>query len=81
MPDFDSGISRYIHARAVVDVFFPVDAKGNEYCCCEQCYLYSSSSRKCKLTNDVCSFPSKYVSGACPLQRIEVEKIEEFPFT
>lgn len=29
MANFDTGISRYVHATATVDVWFPVDHKGN----------------------------------------------------
>ena len=30
MADFESGVASYIHAQATVDVFFPVDKRGNE---------------------------------------------------
>lgn len=69
--NFDSGISRYIHAQAAVTVHFPVDEKGNEYICCEACRYYSMNIRRCKLTDEVIVFPGKYVGGECPLERQE----------
>lgn len=65
---FDNGISAYIHAQAVVDVYFPIDAKGNEYICCEQCEFFSTNTRRCGLTHKVSEFPNKYVGGNCPLE-------------
>ena len=68
---FDSGISKYIKARATVTVYFPVDEKGNPHINCEMCHLYSGTSKRCKLTDEVIAFPSKYVGGRCPLVEIE----------
>jgi hypothetical protein len=65
---FESGVARYVHAVAVVDVFFPVDFKGSEHCYCTQCKYFQSQSRKCGLTHEVSEFPERYVGSHCPLQ-------------
>lgn len=71
MQQFESGISDYVHAVAKVDVYFPVDHRGNAYCNCEQCTFYRTTSRSCALTDQPCTFPSKYVGGACPLVPVD----------
>ena len=38
MPDFESGVESYIHGQATVDVYFPVDKRGDADICCYQCY-------------------------------------------
>lgn len=68
---FESGIGSYVHAMARVNMYFPVDHKGNAYCCCEQCDFYRTNSRSCALTNSPCTFPSKYVGGECPLMPVD----------
>ena len=71
MANFDSGVRGYVHAQAVVDVYFPIDAKGNEYACCEQCPYFRTGSSSCALNDKKCAFPSKYVGEWCPLNRVE----------
>lgn len=73
---FESGVASYIHATATVDVFFPVDARGNAYVCCEQCFFYRDGTRRCALTGDVSAFPAKYVGATCPLETITDENGE-----
>lgn len=68
---FESGISDYVHAVAKIDVYFPVDSRGNSHICCEQCFYYRESSHSCALNHEVCSFPSKYVGGMCPLVSVD----------
>ena len=70
---FESGIKRYVKARAVVEVNFPVDDRDNEYIRCEYCPFYSISSRRCRLTEEVVPFANKYVGGNCPLELVESE--------
>ncbi len=72
----DTGVSGYVHARASVDVYFPIDRKGNAVVCCTQCDQYVSSTRRCGLTHKVCEFPEKYVSGYCPLEIVEEDTNE-----
>lgn len=71
MKDFSTGISAYVHAQAVVDVYFPVDAKGNSDISCSQCYYFRESSKRCGLNWEICAYPNKYVGDGCPLQRID----------
>ena len=70
MADFESGIQTYIHAEAVVSVFFPVDWKGNPDICCDQCYYFRRNYKTCGLNGEVCQYPSKYVGGSCPLNPV-----------
>ena len=73
MACFDSGVSRYIKAAAVVEVGFPVDWRGSVEIACKHCKFYESAKRKCWLTQDVVNFPDKYVGDTCPLQPITEE--------
>lgn len=74
MSGFETGISRYVHATATVDVYFPVDARGVPAICCEQCPYYRVNSRRCGLTDRVCAYPGKYVGAGCPLREVKGEK-------
>lgn len=71
MSDFSSGVSEYIHAQATVDVFFPVDFKGNADICCNQCFFFRRNYQTCGLNGEVCQYPQKYVGGSCPLKAVE----------
>lgn len=71
MADFESGVFSYIHARAVVDVCFPVDRKGNADVSCNQCPYFRRSSRSCALNDRMCAYPEKFVGRDCPLKRVE----------
>ena len=81
MAHLDSGVTAYVHAQALVDVYFPVDSRGNEDISCRQCYFYrGDSSNRCGLNHEVCAYPNKYVGDGCPLYRVdddtgEIEKI------
>lgn len=75
MANFENGIADYVHATAVVDVFFPVDFKGNAAICCDQCYYYRRTYQTCGLNGEVCQYPSKFVGGSCPLKPAD-DKIE-----
>lgn len=66
--NFDSGIDRYIKGTAKVEVFFPVDRKGNADISCAQCFFYREASRRCSLTGQISEYPTKYVGGHCPLE-------------
>lgn len=69
--EFPDGIASYIHAQAVVDVFFPVDDKGRADISCSQCYFFKEYSKRCGLNNEVCAYPNKYVGSSCPLVRVD----------
>lgn len=73
MANFDSGVARYIHAKAIVDVFFPVDARGNADISCSQCYYFRRNYKTCGLNGEVCQYPEKYVGASCPLGEVEEE--------
>lgn len=73
MANFESGVASYIHAQAKVDVFFPVDARGNADISCNQCYYFRRSYRTCGLNGEVCQYPEKYVGASCPLEEVEEE--------
>lgn len=71
--NFESGVSSYIHAQALVDVYFPVDVKGYADISCSQCYFFRESSKRCGLNWEVCQYPNRYVGGSCPLHRVDDE--------
>lgn len=73
MASFESGVASYIHAQAKVDVFFPVDARGNADISCNQCYYFRRQSRSCALNGEICQYPEKYVGASCPLWEAEEE--------
>lgn len=77
MGDFESGVASYIHARAVVDVFFPVDKRGVEDVCCYQCYYFRRNYQTCGLNGEICQYPSRYVGSNCPLKFAYKIKDEE----
>ena len=77
MAFFESGVASYIHAVAKVDQYFPVDSRGNAHICCEECFFYRDSSRSCALNHESCTFPSKYVGGACPLIQVDDKQAAE----
>nr|DAJ03908.1 MAG TPA: hypothetical protein [Caudoviricetes sp.] len=68
MAYFEGGVSRYIKATATVEVYFPVDLKGNAYICCDACQFYRKSSSRCGLTNEPMLWSGRYVGGDCPLK-------------
>ena len=67
MASFDTGIFEYIHARAIVEVNFPVNKNGTAEVNCNQCSFYRDGSHRCSLTGKVSAYPGKYVGDACPL--------------
>lgn len=64
---FESGVASYVRGRAVITVYFPVDAKGNADTSCVRCFYYSESSKRCLQNNEKPAYPSRYVGDACPL--------------
>ena len=67
MPNFDTGVSRFIKGVAEVENFFPVDHRGNADLSCSQCKFYRISTRRCNLTGDLINYPDKYLGATCPL--------------
>lgn len=74
MANFDSGVKEYIIGRAVVEVGFPVDYKGNADISCRQCQFFRKNYSTCGLNGTVCAFPEKFVGENCPLERVEKEE-------
>lgn len=77
MARFDDGVKRYIKARAVVVVGFPVDWRDNPEIACKHCQFYIHSTRKCGLTQSVVNYPEKYVGHDCPLEEVIEEQENE----
>ena len=73
MPNFESGVKRYITGYAVVDVSFPVDWRDNPDISCNQCKFYSRSTGRCNLTQEISEYPTKFVGSHCPLIIKEIE--------
>ena len=71
MANFDNGVARYVMARAVVEVGFPVDFKGNAEIACKHCPFFVRSTQRCGLNQEIVNFPDRYVGVNCPLERIE----------
>lgn len=73
MANFESGVFSYVKAYAVVEVNFPVDAKGNSEICCKHCPYLSSNERMCQLNKMPIAYPNKFVGDNCPLIKKEEE--------
>ena len=71
MANFETGVASYVHAQATVDVFFPVDWKGNADISCNQCFFFRRNYSTCGLNGEVCQYPQKYVGSWCPLKPVE----------
>lgn len=71
MANFDTGVSRYIKTRAVVEVYFPVDWRGSEEIACKHCPFFVRSTQRCGLTQQVVNFPDRYVGESCPLEEVK----------
>ena len=71
MANFETGVSSYVHAQALVDVYFPVDDKGRSDISCSQCYFFREAAKRCGLNWEIVAYPNKYVGTSCPLQRVD----------
>ena len=67
MANFETGVANYVHAVGEVEVYFPVDHRGNADISCSQCFFFREASRRCGLTGEVSQYPTKYVGTSCPL--------------
>ena len=74
MACFDTGVSRYIKMRAVIEQSFPVDWKGNVDISCKHCEFYVRATQRCALAQKVVNYPEKYRGECCPLEFVEEEK-------
>lgn len=71
MASFESGVASYITGRAVIEVHFPVDFKGNADISCRQCPYFRASYSTCGLNGQVVAYPTKFVGDGCPLEAAE----------
>lgn len=67
MANFESGVAGYIRGVATIEVYFPVDAKGNAEVNCYQCEMFHRSTNRCGINGKLCAYPQKYVGQYCPL--------------
>ena len=74
MPNFDSGVKRYIKTRAVVEVGFPVDWKDKASIACKHCPFYVRATFRCGLNQTLINYPDTYVGEYCPLEIVEEEE-------
>ena len=75
--NFDSGVSRYIKTRAVVEVGFPVNWRGSADISCKHCPYYVRATQRCALNQAVVNYPEQYVGADCPLKLVEEEQEKE----
>ena len=77
MSDFSSGVKRYIKARAVVEVNFPVDWRDKEEIACKHCPFYIRATQRCALNQEIVNYPEHYIGYNCPLEPIEEGETEK----
>lgn len=77
MPNFDSGVMKYIKGRVTLEVGFPVDWRGNAEIACKHCNFFVRATQRCGLNQQIVNFPEKYVGDYCPLELVVEETVEE----
>lgn len=70
MANFDTGVKRYIKARAVVEVSFPVDWKDNAEIACKHCNFFVRATQRCGLNHEIVNYPERYIGEYCPLEEV-----------
>lgn len=70
MASFETGVKRYIKARAVVEVSFPVDWRENAEIACKHCNFFVRATQRCALTQTIVNFPERYIGTECPLEEV-----------
>lgn len=73
MANFDSGVKRFIKARAIIEVGFPVDWKDNPDVSCKQCNYYIRATQRCAINQLIVEYPEKYIGSNCPLEFVTEE--------
>lgn len=68
---YETGVSRYLVGTGTVTAYFPVDRKGNEDVCCEQCRFFNQRNRRCNLTEELIPYPARGRGRECPLEIYE----------
>ena len=78
MPEFSSGVKKYIRASAIVEVSFPVDFHDRADVSRSQCPYFRYTIRHCGLNDKICEYPERYIGSHCPLKfHIEEDKQNE----
>lgn len=77
LANFDTGVSRYIKTKAIVEVGFPVDWRGSVEIACKHCNFFVRATQRCGLTQMVVNYPERYVGADCPLEIIEEKQENE----
>ena len=70
MSDFSSGVKRYIKARAVVEVGFPVDWHDKAEIACKHCNFFVRATQRCGLTQQIVNYPERFIGEFCPLEEV-----------
>lgn len=68
MSNFETGVSSYVVGRATVEVYFPVDRRGEPDVRCELCKFLNRTGRSCQLNKEIVAYPEKYIGSNCPLE-------------
>lgn len=76
MADFSSGVKRFIKARAVVEVGFPVDFRDKADIACKHCKFFVRATLRCGLNQEIVNYPDKYIGTMCPLEPVIEEEGE-----
>lgn len=76
MANFDSGVKRFIRARATVEIGFPVDWRDNAEIACKHCNFFVRATQRCGLNQQIVNYPDKYIGADCPLE-INEEDLNE----
>ena len=77
MANFDDGVAKFIKARAVVEVGFPVDFRGNAEIACKHCNFFIRATQRCGLTQTIVNYPEHYIGADCPLVPSEEGETED----
>ena len=75
MANFETGVKRYIKARTVVEVNFPVDWRDNAEIACKHCNFFVRATQRCGLNQEVVNYPERYVGTECPLEEVTEDEI------
>ena len=70
MASFETGVKGYIKARAVVEVYFPIDWKDNAEIACKHCNFFVRATQRCGLTQQIVNYPERYIGECCPLEEV-----------
>ena len=76
MSKFESGVSGYIKGVYIAEVHFPIDLKGKEHVCCNECFYHNEITNRCALNKEIASIdPSKYAVSYTHLTLPTTERV------